>query len=393
MTHYSRVPKALFDVDLDTITLACFKGLVPDPNGEARGRLWRLPQTLSDMLMVVPRLSFKVTGENVPLAALVQILGAEVVEELLTDGDLEFILWRDYVAIVQTPIDGLIPFVPGNFTNPENSDPEASNARGLLSASSLDDAGRKRLTNLATARTTTTDANGAKQAWQALVDLHKRGDLESYGVPADRPLSEITPEQKARLGLELANLHHAAELVERELDLHEAPQTWNALLLLAREVNSSPQVPCTATELLSEENAPSVGDLVARKLITPREVLNLRRSPEARAFREWLWTRRDPANTSAVLEEYRALIFKERSGIENRLLYRAVRVTALSAVAAEAERAVTGTSGAAAGATVALGIGLIDEVAKYVRESRSPRRLSGLLREQSKAQERVKRDG
>jgi hypothetical protein len=334
-----------------------------------------------------------VTGENIPLAALVQILGATVVEELLHDGDLEFILWRDYVATVQTPIEGLIPFVPGNFTNPENSDPEASTSKGLLSASSLNDAGRKRLTKLAMARTTITDANGAKQAWQALVDLHKRGDLESYGVPADIPLSEIRPEQKARLGLELASLHHAAELVERELDLHEAPQTWDALLLLARDVNSSPQVSRSASEILREENAPSVGELVAQKLITSREVLELRRSSEARAFREWLWTRPDPANHAAVLDEYRALIAKGRGGLDNKLWYRAIRVTAVTGASAFAEQAITGGSGVVAGAVAAFGLPLVDEVLKFVQERRSPRRLSGLLREQSKTQERRQTDG
>jgi hypothetical protein len=99
MEPYSYLPKALFDVDLDAVTQAHVKNAVADPTGSLAVRLRQLPQSLSDALMFAPKLTFKVTGDNAPLAALVQSFGAAAVEELLRNEDIDFVLWRDNVAV------------------------------------------------------------------------------------------------------------------------------------------------------------------------------------------------------------------------------------------------------------------------------------------------------
>ena len=376
MAAYSHVPKALFDADLDAIVLAHVKKLIPDPTGELARRFYQLPATLSDAFMMAPRLTFKIYGENSHLALMVQIFGLSTVEELLREGALEFILWRENIMTVQTPIDGLIPFAPGSLNNPENSDPEASNATGLLSASSLTDAQRKRLAALATEHTSVTNPEGAKRTWEFMVEAHKRGQLSQYGLPAEIPLSKATEEQKVVLGRQLQGMHQASELVDRELDLHEGSDTWDAVRQLAREVNSSPQVVLTADEVLKEDRAPSVGRLVSRKILQPRDVIKLRQTSEARAFREWLWTQPDPADDEGVLREYRRVIAGDRKNLKNKGWYRTLRVVSVGIVGSAAGTAI---GGGIIGSAAGIGVALVDDFLQRIKAGRSPRRLSRML--------------
>jgi|HubBroStandDraft_6_1064221.scaffolds.fasta_scaffold52124_3 hypothetical protein len=378
MRSYSRVPAALLDVNLNAIAIANATTGVLAPSGHFAEDFDRLPETLSDALMLAPRLTFKVTGVNLPLAVLTMVFGASAVDELLREGDIEFILWREYVAMLGTPLEGAVPFIHGTFTSPEHSDPECSNVKGLAAVLSLSDSQRRRLAQLATERTTTTSPHGAEQAWRALLDAHRNGELAVYGVPAEVPLSTINMAQKSRIVYELVNLHHAAEMVERELDLRDAPETWNAMLLLAREVNSSPRVVSTGEAVLRQESVPSVGELVSRGTLTPSEVLTMRRSSAARAFRQWLWSRTDPADTKAVLEEYRQLIARDRKDLDGKWWYRAMRVVGLEIAGATIEQAIP-AAGIAVKTAVQSSISLLDELLKLLKERRSPRRLSRML--------------
>ena len=379
MESYSYVPKALFDGDLDAITLAHVKSVVGDPTGSLAVRLRQLPQSLSDAIMFAPKLVVKVTGDNAPLAALVQIFGADAIEELLRGGDLEFILWRDSVAVTWG-VPNAIPFVGIAPNMPEWSDPEASNAAGLERASSLSGLERRRLTALATERTSLTNPKKPILVIQALEEAHKAGELSRFGFPPEVSFTTATDEQKKQLIPDLGNLQLASELVDREIDLHESVGAWDAMLSLSTQVNSSSQVLQVAQALMKEERVPSVGRLVARKVLSPREAVKLRQTSEARAFREWLWTRPDPSNAEAVLRGYRRVIARDRKDLNGKWWYRTLRVLGIEAAVRVVEPAVTLHS---LGATIAARtvLPIAAELWQLAKEKRSPRRLSRLLKD------------
>jgi hypothetical protein len=381
MADYSRVPKAVFDADLDVIILSRYKHMVSDPDETLERRRLRLPETLTDALMMAPKLTVKVMGSNVALAVFVQIFGADVVEELLREKALEFILWRDYVGIIQTP--GPIPFVTGNFNSAEESDPEASNMAGLAGSVTLTEAQRKRLVSLATENTTTTARQRAEEAWQTLIDAHKRGGLAEMGIPPDLSLTMLTEPLKSNLGQQLAHLQHALEIIARELDLYESPDTWKGVLQLAREVTSSGQVVSAGESVLREDHAPSLGVLVARGALAPRVVMELRQAPAAKAFREWLWTRADPTDGDRVLDEYRRLIVKEREFGKVEKFYRAVRTVGIAIGAGIVGAKIAAVIGGGLPIETATGAAasLTDLFLNNLKEGRSPRRLSRLLRD------------
>lgn len=382
MTDFSRVPKAVFDADLDVVMLH-LKRRIPDPGGSLERRAQQLPGYLADALLFAPKISLKVMGSNVALTLLIDLFGADVVEELLREKVLEFVLWRDYVALIEPFAQGRVPFVAGSFDQPVDADPEASNTAGLAHATQLDESQRKRILRLATENTSTTQRARAEGAWQALLDAHVRGDLASVGLPPSVPLSSVTQPLASGIVNELARVHHATEIIARELDLYESPATWQDMLRLASEVNSSRHAIQTGEVVLREDRAPSAGALFSANILTPSDILTLRRSSEAKAFREWLWTRPDPADSQRVIDEYRRVIVRDHKDLDRNAWYRWVRIAGVSITSSAAASKITAVTGGgfAVDALTGFASGWADDFLQRVKSGRSPRRLSQRLRD------------
>jgi hypothetical protein len=273
-----------------------------------------------------------------------------------------------------------IPFVGISPNMPEWSDPEASNVAGLARASSLSESQRRRLATIATERTSLTNPDKPVLVLRALEEAHKAGELDGYGFPAEVSFTTATDEQKNRLITDLGNLQLASELVDREIDLHESFGAWEAMLNLSAQVTSSSQVLHVAEALMREERVPSVGRLIARKVLSPRDAVRLRHTSEARAFREWLWTQPDPANAEAVLRGYRRVVARDRKDLNGKGWYRTLRVLGIEGVLTVVEPALALHS---LGATIAARavLPIAAELWQLAKEKRSPRRLSRMLNE------------
>ena len=81
---------------------------------------------LHQNLLLYDRICFKVYGENIPLAMLINMLGIKNVELLVEQEALEFKLWTQQVLYMQDNIKGVIPIAPGNATDPVHTEPELS---------------------------------------------------------------------------------------------------------------------------------------------------------------------------------------------------------------------------------------------------------------------------
>jgi len=388
MSDYSHVPKALFSTGLDAIGLAYTKSNIPDPHGILRRRLTAECISACEALIVSPRVTFKVTGENAVLAELYSIFGPNAVAELLQEGAIEFVLWRGQIGLLQDEAlirQGVIPIAAIDVSTPEYSDPEASNAAAIRWMTNISESNAKRLVRLATERTTTTPLGAQNRAWEAVLTAHHDNNLAGYGIPADLPMSKTSRDQQKRLGAIAAHLYEAAVLVERELDLHESEDTWAVVKEIAAEVTSSRAVLETAREILRVENVPSVSALMWTMKLPPTEILRLRSHPATKAFQEWLWTRPDPANSKDVLEEYTALVRESLKG-ERNVILRAVTIAAISMggfmLGDKADALVGGgLAGVVANATANIGLTYVDAFFEGIRERKSPRRFKGLLQD------------
>jgi hypothetical protein len=111
--------------------------------------------------------------------------------------------------------------------------------------------------------------------------------------------------------------------------------------------------------------------------------MELRQAPAAKAFREWLWTRADPTDGDRVLDEYRRLIVKEREFGKVEKFYRAVRTVGIAIGAGIVGAKIAAVIGGGLPIETATGAAasLTDLFLNNLKEGRSPRRLSRLLRD------------
>lgn len=401
MTRYSSVPKALFSTAIDDVATSFLKHrATPHPDGRFRKACDEALLSAAEALMIAPCVTFKVYGENVVLATLLQVFGVDGLEELLADGSVRFILWRGFIGHVadQNIVrQGVIPVAPVTLTTTYHTDPEVSCLAGMKWAPKVERHERRRLARLAAKKMDVSPERAPNDTWDALLEAHKNGDLAVDGFPAERPLSQTTEDEQRRLLTLGGQLLEAAVLVENQLDLHDSDGTWKTMLQTAHEVRSSGAVVRTAEEILLLEQLPSVRQLLRERRLTFADVLRLRRHPATSAFRQWLWTRPDPADAKAVLKEYEALFDDGKGGGLDAKFLRLARLVGLSATAFYLGDAAGGAVAAAAGAglgiaaNIAVGTGLsyFDALLCRIREGRSPRRFTSLLRDELILQQRA----
>jgi hypothetical protein len=388
------MPKALFTRQLDEAALAYWKapGRL-DPNGVLRRQYAEALLHVAEALMISPSVTFKVYGENVVLACLVRFFGLPAVETLLEEGSIEFILWRNNVASVQADDlirQGINPIAAmGTFQTTVHRDPEASCLSGLNWLNGvvhLDRSQKRSLVRRAVKRMSLTPENAPSEVVEATmkaVHAGAFGETDSESLIANR----------STILTAASRLFEASIIAERELDLHESADTWDAVRQIADEVNSASHIPAVVESILRDEEIPSIQSLVAAGTLTPSDILMLRHRRETSEFREWLWTRPDPSDAGDVLEAYRRIVMKNIQGSETPYLghARIIALSVLGAVAGDAAAQAIGAGpiggiiGAAAASFAAntavatiLGEGdkLIDRIFQH-----NPRRFALLLRD------------
>ncbi len=91
----------------------------------------QLQAKIFEDLLLFDKITFKVYGENAPLAILINELSIRGLEELIEQDSLRFALWTPMVAYMKTNIKGVFPLVSGRLNSNVHTDPEYSIETGL----------------------------------------------------------------------------------------------------------------------------------------------------------------------------------------------------------------------------------------------------------------------
>lgn len=109
------IGKKLFCIDLDNVASRWLKTTGPGDAHAFTHDMDNARASAAEALLISPRTTFRVTGENVVLSQLVAIFGPKAVMELLDEHAIEFVLWRSFVGTTEEPIDGLHLFATMNL--------------------------------------------------------------------------------------------------------------------------------------------------------------------------------------------------------------------------------------------------------------------------------------
>ncbi len=392
MTKYSAVPKAIFNVEVDAVALSFLKRPDLPETAESKAAYASALLSIGEALMIAPRVTFKVYGENVVLAVLTRVFGAKEVERLMEEGAIEFVLWRPLILQPEEKLlaQGISPLTYGNTSNAVHADPEASCIAGMKWHPELDRRVRRSLGRRAAKHMASTPDEAPKQAVEAVLNAYRDGRLRDLGFDPGTPEHTLGQEDRNRLHKLADDLAESAILFEREWDLYEDEATWKTMLKVAEEVRSSGKVIKTVEEILRTESLPAIRDLIFTKSLSFQDVLEMRSRPEVLAFQEWLWAKPDPADAPAVIDAYAALVAKDsKTKLADRGWFQIVRILGVAFAGGAVGGVLAGPAGAAAGATVGFaaanlgsaGVSYIDLLVDRIAKGRNPRRFASLLRD------------
>ena len=349
---------------------------------------------LVEALIIAPRVCFKVQSENFPLAALTTIFGYQNTVELLNDGAIEFLNWPHTFLLLEKhdpPVEGYNPFIFAKWGRPELWEPQNSCDAGLAFLGGLKEGDRRQISQRASRSMSAIPETAPTEAREAVLNAINSGNLEEMGVRRDQVLSALPEDVKRLVSGTMANLTEAAVLVEREMALYEAPETWNSLVRSATTVRSGGSIIRTASEILRAEKVPSIRELFTSGELTPDFIVKLRRSQEAKDFRQWLWSRPDPGDSDLVLDAYRSLFSKSNKRFSLNIgATGIVRTFGLTVAGTMLGSAIDSRVGPIAGGTAAwilanvagTGLSLLDNLVEKISAGRGPRAFASRLRDE-----------
>ena len=380
----SRVPKSLFSKGLDDLATRWYKNTLP-----ADERIV-LVDTISQMfsvaeaLLVSPKVTFKVYGENVVVPLLAGRFGVKGLEALVKEGAIEFMLWR---SMVLTPEDdtltaqGVHPLMPGSVSSDPHKDPHVSAELGIMGwGARIPEPDRKRLIRLVEQHTVVTHETLAHDAVDVVKRAYGAGELVEYGFDGTIEAHRLSRQRYRQLAVLAESAMEAAVMLRHDCDLLNEPTTWSAFLALFRRVQDDQAVRATVESVLTVEGVPSVSRLIKRGAIRFEDIVDIRSRPETEEFRKWLWSQPDPQNATAVSEAYLAAM-SPGVNVKDRAWFKASRIVGLGVAGSVLGTVAAGPVAGAAAAAISTGVGvavsLLDGfLLERVGAGRNPRRFA-----------------
>lgn len=381
-----RPPKALFSTGFDDIATAWHKNPTAP---ESAVNLVKLAMALEGLsvaegLIVAPKMSFRVYGENVVLCRLIDTFGIAGVEQLLEEDAIEFVLWRGLILHFENPPKGLLfPLAHGNLNTPAHCDPQASVELGLKGWSQRAPADLTRISKLAIERTRLPPEDLPKRTVDFVREALKSGQLASSGFDPCTPPHELSRDQVVKLSQVSERILEGAIAVDGGYDFHDTKDTWDTLVRMTSALRGSDALHETLDEVLRLEGLPNIPGLIMKGALAHKDIVAMRSSAATTEFREWLWSQPSPSDSKAVGEKYLAAM-KPGANAVDKTWFKAMRVTSVSVVGTAVGSLAGlpfGPSGAVAAAAIGGAVGLATSLAdtfglEHLLRSANPRRFA-----------------
>ncbi|MFO0739625.1 MAG: hypothetical protein U0270_27250 [Labilithrix sp.] len=352
-------PKGLFSTELDDIAQKLLKTDAPLPNErELQRELVRRGLAAAEALVLAPRVTFKVYGENVVLAVLARAIGAKGIREMLEEGGLEFMLWQSFpghwsTSSARPAPKGIHPLAPITLTSAPHKDPLASAELGLRGwAPWMPESDAKPIARLAAERTSLVDPKLAPLACSKAHAAYAAGLLASRGLDGSVAFDDMTESQRSELTAVADDLHRMAAALGRDLEVHDDEPGWTALGAACSRLQDAERVIEVGQKIIRLERVPSISQLLLSGLVSHAEIPDIRRRKETLEFRKWLWSQPDPTDAVKVADAYLAALSR-KADVTDSQWFKAMRIILMGVLGSVLGTAVAGPVGAGIGGAMA----------------------------------------
>jgi len=256
----------------------------PEDAALAVARFKNLEAALFEQMLLFDKVSFKVYGENIPLAFLINILGDKAFEALLEQEAIQFVLWTPNVFYMKTEIPGVHPIASGNLDSPAHSDPETSIELGLNWMRNKPSARLKRhLVKKIAPHYLLPDKELAGRA----VDITNK--LISLGLsPLMKPLEGLAEKERSILCDCATELLEYSFLIEHRMSSYSKLRYFNLFSESVRKIKDAGATTLNFNELAKLEGFPDLKTLYPQIENGLRKLPDLRDKRSTRKFRAWL---------------------------------------------------------------------------------------------------------
>lgn len=350
----------LFSVGLDAAASQWLKRVHSRNDDEIRAAIALEMLRVAEALVISPRVTFKIYGENVVLSILVKFFGEKRVRELLEGRSIDFVLWTPevtYTSDRKILAQGIWPIQSGIHTSAPHSDPLVSALTGLEGwCPEVTSANRTELAKLAARNTFLPPEDLSHKAVSRIVQAYTAGVLDDQGFSSTVEINEIEIPQIRRLAKLAENAVEACIILDRDLDVLQSEESWESLWYMIATLKAKGGIRDAAREILNLERLPSIPALILDRSITWDDVITIRGRKETQHFRRWLWSQPNPNDVKGVSEEYLRVITYKKD-LTDKAWFKAAKISTVSVIGALIGSVVADTIGSITGTLVGSGIG------------------------------------
>jgi hypothetical protein len=380
----SSIPYSVYSKSLDDIATQWLKNTNPADELEIKRAIARAILQMSEELLASPKVTLKVNGENVVVPLLAQGFGIKGLIHLLETDSINFLFWnQDITFLLDDKVahqNGLIPIQSMFFNDPAHSSPEASIKMGIkgwgnfIPSNEID-----KIRKLVLKNTIIPKEGLAAQCVHRVVSAHSGNQLADCGLPSSFPIDRLTRSQRQQMCSIGADLLEGIILIYNDGAFVNTGHTWESLKACFQSISKGNQTCQTLESIVEIANLPAIDQMILNKYFTTQDVPTLREKKETKQFQEWLWTRKDPSDSSAVIEEYLSILSAKASPVKKnffkvgRICTIGLAGSALGAAGVAAAGPIGGAAGFALGTSIGTGVSLIDEfVLGKIKSDKNP---------------------
>ncbi len=308
---------------------------------------------LFENLLLFDKISFKVTGEAILIAFLMNSFGQKGFEKLIEEGAFEFVLWTQGIVYLVNNVDGIDCFGSMNHSAPAYVDPEKSIETGL---SHLRNAptGRKRrqLIRRLIPLFRKTEDDLAATSLTIIRHSLSNGGLEPYGVPrvighADN-LNDLQKHLVTKCAQDLTEYNF---LLRNGMTSFSEYKYFSTFWATAERFSTMNKTVEGFSSISRIEGVPDLKELYYDTERPLERVPYLRNSSSSQRFREWLEKTAGQSPGPDMIRSYLDAI-TERKGVLDTTSRKILKTVTLAAVGVGTGSIVAGHTGAMVGAAM-----------------------------------------
>lgn len=341
----------IYDTDLNDFAR---KFLVTNPalptpsSGEFIASTNNIGAALFESFLLFDAVAFKVYGENIPMAILINHFGVKGIEELIEQDALQF----------------------GSLNSAAHSDPEESIKLGFgWMARQPKQSDKKNLIRKIRDKYALPDQNLSSNAVSLSRSAFENGKLKSYDLSPDNcAFRELDKNGRKKLCHCAEDILQYSHLLNNNMASYSNFEFYRLFNESNKRIHEAAKIQSDFDDLTRLEDIPDLRKLFPKISSPFKQIVKLRNKSSSKKFRTWLAECSDTEDNTEISKEYVDAISNARGFFQSKT-GRFTKSIAVSTVGAGLGMLVAGPAGAAGGAGVAkllepaadLGLDLLDE--------------------------------